>query len=61
LARARHEVIASRLGPGRAWLDDRAQALTFRTRIAYKRALGRSTERERHQLDALAQHDAPAQ
>ena len=59
LARARHQVIARRLGPGRAALDDRAQALTFSSRSAVKSALGRSTDRERRQLEALraTRHD----
>jgi hypothetical protein len=41
------------LGAGRAGIDDVAQALTFASRIALKRALGRSTWRERAQLHAL--------
>jgi GT2 family glycosyltransferase len=53
LARARREVIARRLGPGRARLDDAAQALTFATRVMAKRALGRAADRERRQLRAL--------
>ena len=53
LARTRHEVIARRLGVGRATLDDAAQALTFATRIAAKRVLSRDAERERRQLQAL--------
>jgi N-acetylglucosaminyl-diphospho-decaprenol L-rhamnosyltransferase len=52
-ARARHVAVARALGPRRAALDDRAQALTFASRIALKRALGRSADRERHQLSAL--------
>lgn len=60
LARARHEVVARRLGAGRAAVDDRAQALTFASRIAVKGALGRPTARERRQLEALraARRDA---
>lgn len=54
LARARHEVVARRLGPGRARLDDAAQAVTFASRLAIKRALGRAAERERRQLAAIA-------
>jgi N-acetylglucosaminyl-diphospho-decaprenol L-rhamnosyltransferase len=54
LARARHDVIAQRLGQGRAALDDALQALTFLERIAAKGALGRPTRRERAQLRALA-------
>jgi GT2 family glycosyltransferase len=53
LARARHDAVARRLGAGRAGIDDVAQALTFASRIALKRALGRSTWRERAQLHAL--------
>jgi GT2 family glycosyltransferase/glycosyltransferase involved in cell wall biosynthesis len=53
LARARREVVTRRLGRSRAVVDDRAQALTFASRIAVKGALGRSTERERRQLEAL--------
>jgi GT2 family glycosyltransferase len=55
LARARHEVVARRLGDRAAALDDRAQALTFRSRGALKRALGRPAERERRQLEALSE------
>lgn len=53
LARARHDVVARRLGAHAARLDDRAQAVTFRSRAALKRALDRPAERERRQLDAL--------
>jgi GT2 family glycosyltransferase/glycosyltransferase involved in cell wall biosynthesis len=53
LARARHEVVERRLGRGRASVDDGAQALTFATRIAVKRVLGRPAARERRQLRAL--------
>jgi GT2 family glycosyltransferase len=53
LARARRQVVARRLGPARAAIDDRAQALTFASRIAVKRALGRPAARERRQLQAL--------
>ena len=53
LARGRHDVVARRLGPARARRDDRAQALTFLTRILARRALGRATERERRQLAAV--------
>lgn len=52
-AHARHDVVAKRLGPRHAALDDRAQAATFISRIALKRALGRSTARERRQLSAV--------
>lgn len=53
LARARHEVIARRLGPGRAVLDDALQALTFTGRTAAKRGLGRPAGRELAQLRAV--------
>jgi GT2 family glycosyltransferase len=55
LARARHEVVARRLGDRAASRDDRAQALTFRSRAGLKRALGRPAERERRQLQALVE------
>jgi N-acetylglucosaminyl-diphospho-decaprenol L-rhamnosyltransferase len=54
LAAARHDVIARRLGRRRVALDDATQALTFSSRLALKRTLGRSAARERHQLGALA-------
>jgi N-acetylglucosaminyl-diphospho-decaprenol L-rhamnosyltransferase len=54
IARARHDVVARRMGARRARLDDAAQALTFVSRIAIKRALRRSAEREGRQLAALA-------
>jgi GT2 family glycosyltransferase/glycosyltransferase involved in cell wall biosynthesis len=53
LARARREAVGRRLGRRRLALDDSSQALTFATRIAAKRSLGRVAMRERHQLDAL--------
>ena len=53
LARMRHDVIARRLGLRAARIDDRAQALTFATRIAYHRALRREAGRERSQLQAV--------
>jgi N-acetylglucosaminyl-diphospho-decaprenol L-rhamnosyltransferase len=53
LARARHDVVAKRMGTSRSHRDDRAQALTFASRWFYKRALGRGAERERRQLAAL--------
>jgi GT2 family glycosyltransferase/glycosyltransferase involved in cell wall biosynthesis len=53
LASARREVVERRLGPRRAAIDDRAQVLTFATRIAVKRVVGRPTARERRQLQAL--------
>jgi N-acetylglucosaminyl-diphospho-decaprenol L-rhamnosyltransferase len=54
LARARHDVVARRLGARSARLDDAAQGATFASRIALKRALGRGAWRERQQLEALA-------
>ncbi len=53
LARSRRQVVARRLGATRAAVDDRAQALTFASRIAVKQALGRPAARERRQLEAL--------
>jgi N-acetylglucosaminyl-diphospho-decaprenol L-rhamnosyltransferase len=53
LATARHEVVARRLGRRRAAIDDLAQAVTFFSRMAVKRALGRPAERERLQLRAV--------
>jgi GT2 family glycosyltransferase len=52
-AQARHDVVARRLGRPAAALDDAAQAATFASRLALKRALGRPAERERRQLAAL--------
>lgn len=52
-AHTRHDAVARSLGPRHAALDDRAQALTFASRIVLKRALGRPAERERSQLTAL--------
>jgi GT2 family glycosyltransferase len=53
LARARREAIGARRGPRQVLVDDVVQAVTFRTRIAAKRALGHDATRERRQLDAL--------
>ena len=53
LARRRREVIAANRGRGAAALDDLAQALTFATRAAARRATGRESDRERAQLAAL--------
>jgi N-acetylglucosaminyl-diphospho-decaprenol L-rhamnosyltransferase len=53
LARGRHAAVARRLGPRRARLDDGAQAVTFASRLALKRALGRPADRERQQLSAV--------
>lgn len=52
-ARARHAVVARRLGPRAARVDDGAQMLTFASRWALKRALGHPAERERRQLAAV--------
>jgi hypothetical protein len=41
------------LGRGRAGLDDLAQQLTFASRLALKRMLGRPAVRERRQLAAV--------
>jgi len=54
LARGRHDAVARRLGPGRAALDDRTQAVTFASRLALRRMVGRRAERERRQLAAVA-------
>ena len=53
LARARHDVVAMRLGRRRAALDDALQALTFASRIVAKGLLRRPAGRERAQLRAL--------
>ncbi|MFZ0039749.1 MAG: hypothetical protein WAK93_00455, partial [Solirubrobacteraceae bacterium] len=53
LAQARHDVVRRRLGRERAAVDDRAQQLTFASRVMAKRALGRPATRERCQLAAL--------
>ena len=53
LARARHDAVARGLGEQRARLDDQVQALTFRSRIALKRAMRIGAERERRQLEAV--------
>jgi GT2 family glycosyltransferase len=52
-ARARHDVVARRLGPRRAVVDDALQALTFCARIVFKPLAGRSAARERAQLRAM--------
>jgi len=54
LATGRRDVVARRLGRSRVKLDAVAQAVTFASRIAVKRALGRPVERERRQLSALS-------
>jgi GT2 family glycosyltransferase len=53
LARRRRDALAATLGDRALAIDDAAQALTFTTRIAARRALGRTTARERAQLRAL--------
>jgi GT2 family glycosyltransferase len=53
LARARHDVVARRLGTGLAGLDDSAQTLTFASRRLLKLALRRPAGRERRQLEAV--------
>ena len=53
LARRRREVIRARLGRRALALDDAAQALTFATRTAGRRALRRDAARPRAQLHAL--------
>lgn len=53
LARARHDVVARRMGPARARIDDAAQAATFASRRLIKRALGAPAERERKQIEAV--------
>jgi N-acetylglucosaminyl-diphospho-decaprenol L-rhamnosyltransferase len=58
LAAGRRTVVARRLGAHRARLDDAAQALTFASRFALKRVLGRPAARERNQLRALARSRA---
>lgn len=53
LARARHDVVAHRLGWRRAALDEALQALTFASRIVAKGLLRKPVGRERAQLRAL--------
>ena len=53
IAAARRRIIGARLGPRALDRDDAAQALTFTTRVAARRLLGRDATRERAQLDAL--------
>jgi N-acetylglucosaminyl-diphospho-decaprenol L-rhamnosyltransferase len=53
LARRRREVVAANRGGTARALDDLAQALTFVTRAAARRALGRDAAREGAQLAAL--------
>jgi len=53
LARRRREVVAANRGSAAAALDDLAQVLTFATRAAARRSLGREPDRERAQLAAI--------
>jgi N-acetylglucosaminyl-diphospho-decaprenol L-rhamnosyltransferase len=53
LALRRREVVRRWRGVRRQRTDDGAQALTYATRAALKKALGRSVRREREQLAAL--------
>jgi N-acetylglucosaminyl-diphospho-decaprenol L-rhamnosyltransferase len=53
LARRRREVVGANRGPAALALDDLAQALTFATRAAARRVLGRNADRERAQLAAV--------
>ena len=53
LARRRREVVLADRGRAARALDDAAQALTFGSRAAARRAAGREAERERAQLAAL--------
>jgi N-acetylglucosaminyl-diphospho-decaprenol L-rhamnosyltransferase len=52
-ARARHAALELARGRGAALADDGLQAVTFASRAALKRLLGRGGERERRQLAAL--------
>jgi N-acetylglucosaminyl-diphospho-decaprenol L-rhamnosyltransferase len=53
LARRRREVVLAGRGRAARGLDDAAQALTFASRAAARRALGREAGRERAQLAAF--------
>ncbi len=53
LARRRREVVQADRGRAARALDDAAQALTFGSRAAARRAVGREAEREQAQLAAL--------
>jgi GT2 family glycosyltransferase len=55
LARRRREVVEARLGRRARALDDAAQGLTFATRAAARRLVGRDAARPRAQLRALRQ------
>ncbi len=52
IARRRHEVVLARRGRRAAALDDAAQTLTFATRVAGRRLLGRDAARATAQLRA---------
>jgi N-acetylglucosaminyl-diphospho-decaprenol L-rhamnosyltransferase len=52
-AKARHDAIALARGRCSARLDDGLQAITFASRLALKRTLGRPASRERRQLAAV--------
>jgi GT2 family glycosyltransferase len=54
LASARRDAIRRTLGPRQVALDDAVQSVTFASRLALKRALGRAATRECRQLQALA-------
>ncbi|HWE07822.1 MAG TPA: glycosyltransferase [Solirubrobacteraceae bacterium] len=60
LARGRHEAVKLRRGARWAAIDDAAQALTFASRGALKRALGLAAARERRQLEAVTALRRPA-
>ena len=53
LAETRHDAVARRCGRRRARIDDLAQTLTFASRVAARRLLGRDAGRERQQLASL--------
>ena len=53
LARARHTAVTLARGERAGRRDDAAQALTFASRGALKRLLGRGGDRERRQLEAV--------
>jgi N-acetylglucosaminyl-diphospho-decaprenol L-rhamnosyltransferase len=53
LARRRREVVLANRGRAARGLDDAAQALTFASRVAARRLVGREAERERAQLAAF--------
>jgi GT2 family glycosyltransferase len=53
LARARHDVVAERMGPRGARIDDLLQTVTFGSRMVLKRGRARDADRERRQLAAI--------